>query len=86
MKKQSKDLGITGACPHCKRTLFRDMCIDGEGSIVLKCPNKECFKKVPVILIKKTVVKILIFILIICGIFHVYEKSKIEFANIEWPE
>ncbi len=55
---RSKNLGISKACPYCKRTLFRDLLIDGEGSIVLKCPNQQCLEKVPVILVKKTVVKL----------------------------
>lgn len=39
MKKESKNLGITKACPKCKKMLIRNMNITGFGKFTTKCPH-----------------------------------------------
>lgn len=34
---KTKNLGITQACPECKKPLFRDAVFSGEGSFSVKC-------------------------------------------------
>lgn len=39
MKKESKNLGISKACPSCRKTIIRDGNFEGKGSFSFKCPH-----------------------------------------------
>lgn len=39
MGKESKNLGITKACPECKKIVIRDGNFNGSGSFKIKCPH-----------------------------------------------
>lgn len=39
MKKESKNLGITKACPNCRKTLLKSANFFGQGSFQTKCPH-----------------------------------------------
>lgn len=39
MEKESKNLGITKACPECRRILIKSANIIGHGSFKTKCPH-----------------------------------------------
>lgn len=39
MNKESKNLGVTKACPECKKVVIRDGNFNGTGSFRTKCPH-----------------------------------------------
>lgn len=46
--KQSKNLGISKACPNCRKTLLRDVNVIGEGNLKTKCPHCKNLVKVEI--------------------------------------
>lgn len=43
MPKESKNLGITKACPECRKILIKSANIIGNGSFKTKCPHCNSF-------------------------------------------
>lgn len=39
MPKQSKKLGISKACPNCRKTILKNANMKGEGIFLTRCPH-----------------------------------------------
>lgn len=44
----SKNLGLTKSCPECKKTLLKEVNLDGKGILKVKCPHCKTPVKVKI--------------------------------------
>ena len=79
MKKESKNLGISKACPECRKTIIKSANILGNGSLSLKCPH--CKNLIKVEIGQKTSItltKVLLTFLIAIGIFQIFTLTGLK--------
>lgn len=81
---QSKQLGISKACPECKKTLIAAADIEGIGTFKTKCPH--CGNLILIEIGHKTTLtmtKILIALLFISGGVYMYFDLNIKLDSIQ---
>lgn len=72
MKKESKNLGLSKACPSCRKTLIKSANIIGVGNFKTKCPH--CGSLIKVEIGQKsfiTLTKVSICLLLVIGIYQI---------------
>jgi len=79
MKKESKNLGLSKACPSCRKTLIKAANIIGVGKFKTKCPH--CHALIQVEIGQKsyfTLTKVLICLFFVISLYQIVVITGVE--------